>query len=267
MRNTLTVLALLAALAVVPACGSSTPSSPTTPPNQTPAVSACGAVNAQRIGSLSILNGTDCQSGTSPVVQFRTTSADDPTLQYICTGTVIASNAVLTARHCVENMKNVTIQWGTTTVINTSSYQFAPPGIDIAVVFSTSQAFPQTPVPLLVSRNPQQGETAVVAGFGQTQTGTGAGTVLRAGTTTISAVTTDTITTQYTGTSSGSGVCYGDSGGPLLVSQSGAWALAGVTSYLSGGNACTATSNNFMNLKNPALQSFISGIPGLPAGK
>jgi len=64
---------------------------------------------------------------------------------------------------------------------------------------------------------------------------------------------------SYTMGSNASGVCFGDSGGPILLSQGGVWAVAGVTSAFSG-NSCSTGTNIFMNLANPKASSFILGL-------
>ncbi len=53
----------------------------------------------------------------------------------------------------------------------------------------------------------------------------------------------------------GSGACPGDSGGPVLVSIDGYWAVAGATSTLAG--PCVVATNRFANIRNPTAWSFI----------
>ena len=65
---------------------------------------------------------------------------------------------------------------------------------------------------------------------------------------------------NYGGTRSST--CSGDSGGPMLVSMNGTWAVAGVTSAVSG--SCVAGANFYANVRNATARSFILGnVPDL----
>jgi len=100
-----------------------------------------------------------------------------------------------------------------------------------------------------------------VAGWGQDENGSSSG-LLKAGTTSISNVASTWLEAAASMTSVN--VCSGDSGGPLLLSEGGAWALGGVTSATSGGAYCNSGTSYFANLRHPDAQSFISRlVPGL----
>ena len=107
-------------------------------------------------------------------------------------------------------------------------------------------------MPLLVNRDARVGESAVVVGWGRDQNSSPA--TLRAGLTTITAVSGTTIETQY-GTNVAS-VCSGDSGGPILLSEGGAWTVGGVTSATSD-NVCNTGTNFYVNLRNPTISGFV----------
>jgi len=65
---------------------------------------------------------------------------------------------------------------------------------------------------------------------------------------------TDTyIEANYSTTSSS--ICAGDSGGPLLISIGGVWAVAGVTSSVTTG--CLSGTSSYAKVSNGSIRSFI----------
>jgi V8-like Glu-specific endopeptidase len=229
--------------------GPTTPSGPTT-------LTPCGVVSGSAAGSLAIVNGSSCPESTASVAYLKLKDKNGD-LYATCSGTVISSTAVLTAAHCLDGTSGVTINFGDKK-IEASSF-FAHPdykgtdsdSVDVGVVIASSP-IGQPIMPLLASRNARTGETVVIAGYGQSTLGAGAGT-LRAGATTMSEVGTYYLVTNAG--LNGSGACPGDSGGPVMVSIDGYWAVAGAASTLSG--PCVVATNRFANIRNPAAWSFI----------
>lgn len=204
------------------------------------------------------MNGSDCNPATASVVLLNMKDASG--LQNgSCSGTVIAPRAVLTAAHCLTaSTASIKVFPGTGDQISSQSFARHPSyrdsdntSFDVGVVLTTDD-IGRPSVPLLLSRDARVGETAVIAGWGKNQNEIAA--TLRAGTATITAVSSLLVQTEFT--NNFSSTCQGDSGGPLLLQEGGTWAIAAVISANST-LACSFGANYFSNLRNGDINAFV----------
>jgi len=280
-RTTPLLVGLLLAMLSAAACGgsSSNPATPTPTPAPTPTPTptptpvppgafVCGAIGGFLGAPQGIINGLVCSAATSPVVLVLLEDATGKVTKY-CSGTVIASNAVLTAAHCLStDIKRVEIELGGLGGKRIVASSFAPipdynadvplsPDVGVVIV---GQSLGRTPLPLLVSRDGAIGEQGVVAGYGIDATGNQSQGILRAGTVTILRTIGNFIISDFSGDVSN--VCSGDSGGPLLLQQAGTWSIAGVTSAGESGD-CLSGISDYARLRNDTIAAFVFGlVPG-----
>ena len=251
---------------LVGACGSSSnPATPASPSIVLPSSGPCQASTAARL-SLAIVNGEACDAATSSVVMLVMRRADGAVSR--CSGTVIGSQSILTAAHCVSgNPIEVTVVPGGAAETPAQSFAVHPqyePGpypLDIAVV-TTSRPIGRRAIPMLVSRNGRVGETGVLVGFGVERIGGSSGE-LRAAGAAIDFVGETFLTTRFS--ASDAATCSGDSGGPLLLSESGTWMLAGVAAtgvFLNTTNAppCQNGISVYAGVRAATISSFIRGL-------
>jgi secreted trypsin-like serine protease len=254
-----TLLAIACVAAALAACGgSSTPLSTTGPtPSVTPAA-ACDALGQSARSSVAIVNGAECSAGRSAVVLLNMRTADGSALG-ACSGTIIAPRAVLTAAHCLDEDVGIVRVWlGSGPEIVAASFTPHPSyrpnsstALDVGIVLM-SEDLPRTPIALLTSRDARVGETAVLAGWGRDQISVGA--TLRAGSATITSVGSVSLETQHT--TNASSICLGDSGGPLMLQEGGAWTVAGISSAATVATCNTGT-NFYVNIRNSTVNSYI----------
>lgn len=181
-----------------------------------------------------------------------------------CTGTLIATNAVLTAAHCVEagsSPQSFEVEgqtYTTNSVVVHPNYQSGD--IDLAVMVLNSDVLGVDPVD--ISRvTPQVGQTLTLVGFGGTGTAQGGHNgdfgVKHVGQTPIDEVTPTAINWSFDDPTEAN-TAPGDSGGPAFLSVGSSLVVAGVTSGGTQENA--GLGDNSFDTRVDVFASWVDGI-------
>ena len=243
----------LLALALA-ACGGGNDDDNPTPSNPAPIPAAQTCNN---IGGIGILNGANCSTDTSSVVLLNMEGNGVPIGS--CSGTIVARRKILTAAHCLDEGVGLVRVWlgppsaqiVAQSFVHYPGYVFNNPNVFDVGVITMADDLPRGIVPVLLSRDARVGETAIIAGWGRDQNDAGA--TLRSGSTMITVVG-GLLQTPFAPPSSS--VCSGDSGGPILLQEGGAWSVGGITSATSA-NVCNTGTNFYQAVRHPSVTAFI----------
>ncbi|NBT59578.1 S1 family peptidase [bacterium] len=185
----------------------------------------------------------------------------------VCTATIVGPSTLLTAAHCVNQGRPVTIQTSegakqSSDIVLLGSGVEGDPH-DLALVYLSSPFLSQqTILPVASGANP--GDQVLVVGYGcassEAVNSTG---IKRLGSNVVSDVndfvevsTPGVQIRAVVGPENRAGVCFGDSGGPLLKQVGGQWAVVGVAhgAY----NEAPGQVSQFVNLNHPGNRAFLS---------
>ena len=232
-----------------------------------------------------VINGEECGGlTTASIVRIAALLVDGRAVP-ICTGTMISSDDVLTAAHCfgetsiseipIVGWGIITGEPGLATYIPANALAINPgyaAGVDRlfgdAAVMQLSFA-PFLPViPVLLSTSAVPGQQGLVYGYGARFEGD-AGALdpelfvnLNAGAMNIENITPNHIFVIYDGT--GTNVCNGDSGGPMILPVGGVPTIIGLVSQGTTIGCTAGDITTMTNLQDPGVLNWlVTVVPDL----
>ncbi|WP_018685119.1 S1 family peptidase [Actinokineospora enzanensis] len=236
-----------------------------------PAV-ADAAADGGPVMSPAIVGGSPASQTYSFMASLQSTSGG-----HFCGGSLIKANWIVTAAHCVQGRSAASIQVRVGTTNRTSGGTLARvsrvivhpsyrTSYDIALL-QLSSSVTQAPVAIAASSG-ATGQASRIIGWGQTcPAAGGCGAPVQ-----LQQLDTSVVADSRCGGISGSieictnnpggraGACYGDSGGPQVISAGGGWQLTGATSRSGGGSQCAQAPSIYTDVV--AHRSWIQGYTG-----
>ncbi len=221
-----------------------------------------------------VFNGTAVDPGQMPAVVQVLLKYQLEGYEHVyygfCTGTVISSDRVLTAAHCLDGKEILEVQIGTVTgVYGMMDYWIHPDhqinivghAIHDAAVIQTDGPMSIPPIAILASRPFQSRDEFTIYGFGLTERGE-VGT-LHAGFMRAGGVLEDYFNALFL---TQSNTCFGDSGGPAIYSEydrAGNVVRAGIIGITSAGSKEDCSIGDFSyftNVQDPDVLDFIGDV-------
>ena len=227
---------------------------------------ACGVLG------LKVINGEQCDYSASPVVVIVIgDNAGNPI--GLCSGTMISTNKVLTAAHCIVDAGGSRFIVGSgsqSARVSRAAYHpnYTPTStvspFDVAVM-TLDRSLNLPTVPLLLSRNIESGDRCTVFGYGDDENGQSFAELgfaaLKSTFVEVVEHSDGAIVSLFDETDSGA--CEGDSGGPLVGTKD---SISGIVGVVQGGTAedCKKGSLEvFTDLQtNTTLDFVIAEAPG-----
>lgn len=225
--------------------------------------------------SFRIVNGDSCPKGKGPIALLAAVGRDGG-INAICSGAFLSSTKVLTAAHCSElaAFGTITVYSGeessivTSFVVDSRYSEATDDGmIHDTAIATLATPIDVTPLSLLASSSPEEGDNLLVYGYGSDENGdTPAAEILGNGAkrARLQLQSNDNGVLVAEFDDSGEGACEGDSGGPVLAQNSnGEWAITAVVRGGTVGNCLQGTTEVFVGVQTPGSIDFIlSQVPG-----
>lgn len=218
-----------------------------------------------------IINGISINSASVPIVELIVTTADGV---FLCSGTMIAPNVVLTASHCVTNKPSQHLVYLEGKRYSVSKVKINPNAkltayglvYDIALLYLKRNP-KSTYFPIITSRSIKPGDPLSIFGYGLDNHGY-SGRLL-GGSMSVNGTDQRWIYASFDGVSSLSNTCSGDSGGPAFgnyINSDGQTrlGLVGVTSGGFNQDCSIGDESYFTNLQGaPTIKFLRKSVPGL----
>lgn len=214
-----------------------------------------------------IIDGTACSDTNSPVVKITLFNADGSSA--LCSGSMLTSDDVLTAAHCLVTTNVVAANVTANGVDIPVREIVVHPGVtfsqeaqaifnDVAILRLNSPVSLPT-LPILASTDVGSDDVIAIYGYGRDEDGNFE--TLRSGESRVGSVTPQHLIAAFDG-QEGSNSCNGDSGGPAVFTPENG--PAGIVGIVSSGNnpQCGAGDISlYANVQDELLGFIVANVP------